>query len=392
MRWTYLDRDFKSCDFTSTGAGFCYGSNDINDGRDDHSLSHPSQNVNSKIAAFDLDSTLIKTKSGHKFSKDTCDWMWFYPCVPNTLKQYYQKGYRILIITNQGGIKKDVLKLHTFQTKIESISKELTKHNVHFEVFCAPNNDVFRKPFPTMLSGLSMEFTKESFYCGDAAGRASDFADTDYKFAFNVTLKFYTPERLFLHDRTSNGVMNFDTPDQLSSLDYVYEPYSDKPELILMVGYPGSGKSYLANHIKVQALMLNEPIRVHILSLDDYKTHARLNGVIMQYLKIRESIIIDNTNLARADRLRYTRLLDSLGLRERYIVRIVQMDQSMESSYHGNCYRYYKNYKSSGKYIPLYVYKMMRKRYDEIDQDEADVYDIANPGYPVEIEYFMRYA
>ena len=45
---------------------------------------------------------------------------------------------------------------------------------------------------------------KDSFYCGDAAGRPKtatrprDFTDTDLKFAINVGLPFKTPEQLFL--------------------------------------------------------------------------------------------------------------------------------------------------------------------------------------------------
>ena len=46
---------------------------------------------------------------------------------------------------------------------------------------------------------------KESFYCGDAAGRKkskarlrNDFSSSDYLFAYNIGIKFYTPETLFL--------------------------------------------------------------------------------------------------------------------------------------------------------------------------------------------------
>ena len=39
---------------------------------------------------------------------------------------------------------------------------------------------------------------KDSFYCGDAAGRKSDFSDTDKLFANSVGLKFLLPEEYFL--------------------------------------------------------------------------------------------------------------------------------------------------------------------------------------------------
>jgi len=39
-----------------------------------------------KIAAFDLDGTLIKTKSGYKIPKNGDDWMWWHDKVPKKLK------------------------------------------------------------------------------------------------------------------------------------------------------------------------------------------------------------------------------------------------------------------------------------------------------------------
>ena len=35
---------------------------------------------------------------------------------------------------------------------------------------------------------------KNSYFVGDAAGRADDFASTDRKFALNAGIQFYTPE------------------------------------------------------------------------------------------------------------------------------------------------------------------------------------------------------
>ncbi len=55
---------------------------------------------------------------------------------------------------------------------------------------------------------------KDSFYCGDAAGRPKtetrpkDFSDSDIKFAANVGLKFLTPEELFLDEKPAAKVKN----------------------------------------------------------------------------------------------------------------------------------------------------------------------------------------
>jgi histidinol phosphatase-like enzyme len=45
-----------------------------------------------------------------------------------------------------------------------------------------------------MRSTLLCQDKSTSYYVGDAAGRANDFASTDRKFALNVGVQFYTPE------------------------------------------------------------------------------------------------------------------------------------------------------------------------------------------------------
>jgi bifunctional polynucleotide phosphatase/kinase len=41
---------------------------------------------------------------------------------------------------------------------------------------------------------ILIEDKKDSYFVGDAAGRADDFASTDRKFALNAGIQFYTPE------------------------------------------------------------------------------------------------------------------------------------------------------------------------------------------------------
>ncbi|KAJ0365269.1 hypothetical protein COL26b_012106 [Colletotrichum chrysophilum] len=42
-----------------------------------------------KVAAFDLDSTLINTASGKKHSDDGTDWKWWHASVPGRLRELY---------------------------------------------------------------------------------------------------------------------------------------------------------------------------------------------------------------------------------------------------------------------------------------------------------------
>ncbi len=69
-------------------------------------------------------------------------------------------------------------------------------------------HDKHRKPSTGMMAHLEATYGTvnklQSFYCGDAAGRPAtastpkDFSADDLKFAWNIGLKFETPESLFL--------------------------------------------------------------------------------------------------------------------------------------------------------------------------------------------------
>ena len=54
-----------------------------------------------QIAAFDMDGTIITTKSGKTFAKDRDDWQLLYPEVPGKLKELNRKGFKIVFLTNQ---------------------------------------------------------------------------------------------------------------------------------------------------------------------------------------------------------------------------------------------------------------------------------------------------
>jgi D-glycero-D-manno-heptose 1,7-bisphosphate phosphatase len=72
-----------------------------------------------KLIAFDVDGTLVTTKSEETFRKTPDDWKWL-PGRLHTLKLLRYRGVRIAVCTNQGGVAFGYMKQ-------EDILKELTR-------------------------------------------------------------------------------------------------------------------------------------------------------------------------------------------------------------------------------------------------------------------------
>lgn len=81
--------------------------------------------------------------SGKVFPKDTSDWKFMFPNVPNKLRELHQKNYKIIIFTNQGPIGRGKLKVFDFKKKIEAIVRKL---RIPVQVFIATMDDIYRKP------------------------------------------------------------------------------------------------------------------------------------------------------------------------------------------------------------------------------------------------------
>jgi DNA 3'-phosphatase len=179
-----------------------------------------------RMIAFDLDGTIITTKSGKVWAVNDTDWKLWDPSVKTTLQQLHHENCYLAIISNQKGVETKAVSKESIQKKIDLI---LNLIGVPMDVICAVSDDVFRKPctgmwdtlfynrfYPGMCSGICstedspilkkssdelvvVPFTvltssvyRQSLYVGDAAGRLKvgttrkDFADTDYKMALNA--------------------------------------------------------------------------------------------------------------------------------------------------------------------------------------------------------------
>lgn len=184
-----------------------------------------------KIAAFDMDSTLIKSRSGLKFGKGANDWQWWSDRVVPTLKAKAEEKYIIAIFTNQGStvvLQKDPNASKSYlilRSKINQIFASLKSQvEIPLLVFAATQlpgkklrpfasseekHQKTRKPETGMWDELILYLKSalgndieidmdNSFFVGDAAGREGDFLDTDKKLAENIGIRFEVPEDFFV--------------------------------------------------------------------------------------------------------------------------------------------------------------------------------------------------
>lgn len=138
----------------------------------------------------DLDGTLITTKTGRPFPLHSADWK-FIPETIDALKYYAKKHYKIIIVSNQGGIEQGYLTDAVFITKLETICSTLEKvygfkKNSIAYFYCNKMQSYYRKPNPGMAYEAALEYNislKDSVMLGNFI--------TDGEFARNAGMAAY---------------------------------------------------------------------------------------------------------------------------------------------------------------------------------------------------------
>lgn len=330
-----------------------------------------------KIAAFDLDYTLIKTKSGKLFPIDKNDWKFLYDNISTKLSDLYKDNYTIVIITNQMGISKGKLKKEHFLYKISSIHKEL---NISLILLASTHDNIFRKPriglwkYLEKLSSVKIN-KKKSFYVGDMAGRIktkkfkSDRSDSDRKFAFNAKIEFFTPEMFFLEEKEREWKYNGYLLDYNKNESKLSKNKNN--ELILISGYPGSGKSTLARKKFKDYKLLSK-------DLDGNKIYKKLEKELSENNKV----IVEGLLYNEEKRKRYINIAQKYN----YTLRFIEIDLSFDESYHLNTYRSLKN----NELIPKVVYYTYRKYYEK-PNDNFRIIEKYNPKLKKKINKYFLY-
>lgn len=302
-------------------------------------FSSPGIESKSKVAAFDVDGTIITTQSGAVFPKDINDWKFLFSNVPQKLRELHEDGYKIVCFTNQAGIKQVSSKAAEFEKKMFNV---VSKLQVPLQIFAATGKSIYRKPLIEMWNVFT-QFKNESvkvdisnsFYVGDAAGRPKnwepkkrkDHSNSDRLFALNVGLKFLTPEEFFLGSRTPKFQMPEFDPRNLPKNTKPIQ-LSDTQEVIILVGSPGSGKThYVKNFILPHGY-------VHV-NRDKLGTWQKCVQLMENKLKDKCSIVIDNTNKNVEARKRYIEIAKAYNVP----CRCFWMRASLKQCLHNNKFR-----------------------------------------------------
>lgn len=294
-----------------------------------------------RIAMFDFDWTLVKPKSGGTFPKNVDDWTWVFPSVPHTLRAWYDKGYSIVVFTNQSK-----------EWKLQQIEHAMTETGVPCFVYVGMQKDD-RKPAPAMFKEFLGEKewdTAKSFFVGDALGRPADFADSDKVFAERVGVKakkIFAPEQFFEHE--------------IVTFKHKVVPNKKSQELVIMVGYPASGKSTISQTVF-------KPNGYEVLESDELKTMAKLRNALKQSLRDGKSAVIDATNPTGDRRKEFVDI--ARGIDKNIKIRVIHVATSMEESVARN------NQRSKGG-VPMIAYYTFRKRFEQPDKDKEgfDVFE-----------------
>lgn len=341
--------------------------------------SKASQSKRQRIAAFDLDGNLIETSSGraaYNFVDENDFRIWGRTpkertAVKTKLQEEHQAGSLILILTNQLNLDQKAARLKIWKARLGLILRQL---DVPAVVFAGTRRDAYRKPGAGWVEELRAMWsaaggTKEldinpgipadhddqtrSFFVGDAAGRtavgkkAKDFADTDRKLAHNLGWRFLTPEEYFAGEEQATFEWSGHRPPTppaesssssskarlqvLRSRLLESTAAASKPSLVILVGPQASGKSFFAKRLEAESA--GQWVRVN---QDALKTKEKCLKATEEALKAGKSVVVDNTNPAKATRALYT----SLG--KRYDVQqtiCVHFDLTLEEAQHNDAFR-----------------------------------------------------
>ena len=127
----------------------------------------------------------------------------------------------------------------------------------------------------------------------------------------------------------------------------------EKQELIILVGFPGSGKTTVST--------LFEPYEHYEILHDDLKTEGKIKKAVKLGIQSSKSVLIDATNPSSKKRSVFIDLVRKLN--KDIHIRVIEMSTTMEEAMYRNSMR--------EKTVPKIVFYIFRKNYEKPSLDEG---------------------
>jgi bifunctional polynucleotide phosphatase/kinase len=318
----------------------------------------------SKIAAFDFDDTIVRA-IGKKFSVTDKDWEFFTDEVTTKLIDFNKQGYQIVIVSNQKGISNNKPPKEVWMKKLDNVAKQL---NIPLIVLAATKNDLYRKPRTKLWNKFIKCDHAKSFYCGDAGGlpkrnidgtQYRDFSDTDLKFALNLKIPFMHRDELIFGKDYSKKTYMIEYPlDSVKKGKYTEFKPKNK-EIIINVGYSGSGKSYYTTKYVT-------PHNYVYVNQDTLKTKNKCIKACLNALKEGSCIVIDNTNPTAAVRKEYLDMAKKFN----YNMKCHYFNTELDLSVHNNSFRHCVSDGASSM-VPQIAYNIYKSKFEKPSTKEG---------------------
>jgi DNA 3'-phosphatase len=309
-----------------------------------------------KVLFADLDHTLITPKGKHVFPKSLDDWKWKNDAVVPKLKDMYDKGYEIVIVSNQKKMTK-----HEVNTKATMIYKDL---KLPF-VFISGHSDMYyRKPQLGLWEMLIEYIFKDAKNIDMSSSVFIGDSEADLYFARNTNVKFIHTDAFFLgiQDAKFAKIENAEHPltKWVSKTSHNLPPLrSSTKHLVVMVGSPASGKSYYSQELETKGFVR--------INKDTMKTDKAIETAFNKGIKEGQNIVIDNTNPTKEARAKWI----TAAKKASYHVTIVWMNFPISVVEYLDNYRIAK-YKNQDYHVPIVAMRVYYKKLEEPTQQECD--------------------
>ena len=275
-----------------------------------------------QLALFDFDGTLVKAKEGRPHPLDVDDWEFRRESVPTVLKDLAAR-YRLVIVTDQSK-----------PWKVDQIRAVMTHLGINPTLLIAGSKEHYKPA--TVLFDQAFPRSTVAFYVGDAAGRPQDWSDCDKVFAERIGAPFRVPEEVF--------PLAFPPPRPI--------PPVNGKEVVILVGYPASGKTTVAKTLTGYHRVDGDLFKTVPAMLKDARAHVTAS-----------SIVFDCTGSTKKKRAEFIQFAKDLGLP----VRILWVTTSMEVSMEQNKERAHRG----GPYVPPVAFYVYRKNLEPPTEEEG---------------------